>query len=88
VRTTAKGLELMTRPDDAVVCAMAWSGTTQLLPVIDPDLCEVVRENAPRALGGSALADAIGFKPGFAVIGLAAPTNGHAKKVILSLLAR
>jgi hypothetical protein len=67
---------------------MSWAGTTQVLPVIDPGVCEAAWLSAPQPLKGPALIKAIRYEPGFVVVGLAAPIKGHAKKVILSVLPR
>lgn len=78
-------LELAPGPDGAPRCWITWSGVRQALPLADPVTAATVT-TARGPLRGRALGEALGFRPGFAVVGLGAVRGGYAPKVLLSLL--
>ncbi len=83
-----RAIELMTRDDGTVLCALSWSARTQTLPVLDRRALRAALEARPRSLRAAALAEALGFRPGYVLVGLAAVRAGHAPKAVFAILPR
>lgn len=89
VTTSTKSLECFARADGTAVCAFTWSGTTQTLPLLDDRVRRLVLASAPpHVVSADVLASAVGGKPGYLLVGLAAVRAGHAPKAVLSILPR
>jgi hypothetical protein len=88
VEVSPKQLSCFVRERGDVVCSFSWAGTTQTLPLLDERVAQRCREAAPAPLEPAALAAALGGKPVYLLVGLAAVRAGHAPKAVLSVLTR
>lgn len=85
---TPKSVELSVRADGRVVCAFTWGTSRNVIPIADPRAVAAAREADPRPLSGDRLAEAIGLKPAYALVGLGPVRAGQAPKVVFALLRR
>lgn len=65
-----------------------WGGLRQQLVVHDVRAQSIAREHKGRFLERDALARALGFKIGYALVAYAPVSNGYVRKVVVSLLRR
>lgn len=77
--------ELGRGPAGEARCSIHWSNVRQEMPLVDP-LAASAAEGS--RLGGRGVEAALGFLPGFALVGLGAVRGGYAPKVVLSVLPR
>lgn len=82
------GFELGRGPAGDARCAIHWSTVRQELPLADPLAAAAAERIGSAALRGRGVEAAIGFQPGFALVGLGAVRGGYAPKVVLSVLPR
>jgi len=69
-------------------CQFGLGGRKHQLPVVDARILEARTATRGAALGGEAVARAIGGSPRYLVIGLGAPRRGQAPKLVLGVLPR
>ena len=81
-------LELMAKGEDEVLASVTFGGMTQLLPVGDAPAQRSALVASPRSLSGAPLAAALGYRPGYLLVGLDGVEAGHVKKSVLAVLAR
>jgi hypothetical protein len=84
----AKDLELIAGDDQQVRAALHFGGVELVLPVADPAARRAALAAFPRPLRGAPLGAALGFKVGYALIGLDVVEAGHVRKVLFTLLPR
>jgi hypothetical protein len=60
----------------------------QLLSAADPALRSAALDAYPRQLSGAPLTAALGFRPGYLLVGLDGVEAGHVKKAVLAVLPR
>jgi len=87
VRVSARTVELATRADGEAVLAISWAGVDWTIPVADPE-ARAAALAAAQPLRAKPLSVALGFKPGFLVVGLGRVRDGHAPKLVLAVLPR
>lgn len=85
---TGRALETVVGPTGEPLCTITFGGTTQSLPLLDPPLRRATVSSSPRPLTGAALEAALGYRPGYLLIGLDAVEGGHVRKVVLAVLER
>jgi len=85
VATSPRQLALTESESGSPVAVVTWSGTTQSMPVVDP-VARRALAGADGALSKSELVEALGFRPSYLVCALGAVRNGHAPKLVLSVL--
>lgn len=78
-------LELTSGPAGEPTSWLRWSGVRQSLPLADPVVVAALADAGGR-LRGRAVDDALGFGPGFALVGLGEVRGGYVPKVLLALL--
>ncbi len=87
IETSPRQLELSVRADGEVTATISWSGITQTVLVTDP-IARRAAFAAEHPLRRGELVEMLGFRPSYLICGLAAVHQGHARKVVLSLLPR
>ena len=85
VALAPSALELTSGPSGAPACWIHWSGVRQALPVADPIAMAALDETGGR-LRGRRVDDALGFRPGFALVALGEARGGYVPKVLLAVL--
>lgn len=85
VSVDRRGLSLQRDRDQRPEAVLVWGGIPQRLPLSDPVALDRVGGLRGRLEGGS-LESALGFRPAYAVVGLGAVEDGHARKELLALL--
>jgi hypothetical protein len=88
VAVAAKSLHCSARDTGEVACSFSWGSTTQVLPVLDERVADLAARHGSAGLGASELAQAVGGKPRYLLVGLGPVRGGHAPKIVLSVLAK
>jgi hypothetical protein len=81
-----KRLELGIGPRDEPVCSISWGGTTQRTRIADGAVAHAALASAPRPLRAQQITAALGYRPGYVLVGLGRIHDGHAPKLVLALL--
>jgi hypothetical protein len=82
------GTPVVVRRAEGVRCRFVWRGVAHELPMSDTSLAGGLGRAAHGRLGGTALAEVLGFLPQRLLVALTPPRDGHCYKVVAGLLPR